>query len=181
MNIAFQQLWSAKHLSLGQAWSHDRQRVGVGKPPRHGWHASHTRSFKCREIYRFFFFPMPSVNNRSYPFPPGPVYFVHDRCPVHQACVVQEWYQRHPQFVLLPWPCKEEDCNPTENIWGSMESTWEPGWERTPQQLTDHAQKVWKVFIPSQAWSRQTSHFRHAKKATSCRQQVRWIDRILRW
>ena len=81
------------------------------------------------EILNNFF--LPSFAARNNPFPPAPVYFVHDRCPVHQARVVQDWFQQHPQFQLLPWPSKGADCNPIENLWGSMVNTWEPERERT--------------------------------------------------
>lgn len=96
------------------------------------------------EILNTFF--LPSFAARNHPFPPGPVYFVHDRCPVHRARIVQDWFQEHPQFQLLPLPSKGADCNPIENVWGSMVNTWEPERERTPQELLAHAREVWEVF-----------------------------------
>ena len=91
-------------------------------------------------------FFLASFSASTHPFPPGPVYFVNDRCPVHQARVVQQWFQEHPRFELLPWPSKGADCNPIENIWGSMVTSWEPEQERTPQELVDHTRRVWEVF-----------------------------------
>lgn len=91
-------------------------------------------------------FFLPSFHNRNHPFPPGTVYFVHDRCPVHQARVVQDWFDQHPQFQLLPWPSKGADCNPIENIWGTMVNSWEPGMERTREQLMNHTREVWDMY-----------------------------------
>lgn len=88
---------------------------------------------------------LPSFAKGNHPFPEGPVYFVHDRCPIHQARLVQEWYINHPHFQLLPWPSKGADCNPIENIWGYGEhlDTWRG---KDDSSTLNHAKEVWEMF-----------------------------------
>lgn len=120
-----------------------------------GWISYHGMGDICRiegrftankyiEILTDFF--LPSLNQRNHPFPPGPIIFVHDRCSIHQARVVQEWFLQHPELQLLPWPTKGADCNPIENVWASMVNTWTPNEERTKQALMDHTHEVWEDF-----------------------------------
>lgn len=91
-------------------------------------------------------FFLPSLANNNFPFPPGPINFVHDRCPVHMSRVVQEWFATRDNLEVLPWPSKGCDMNPIENLWGSMVNTWEPEWERTPERLMDHTRVQWELF-----------------------------------
>ncbi|KAK3886446.1 hypothetical protein Pcinc_009397 [Petrolisthes cinctipes] len=41
---------------------------------------------KCLEILENFF--IPSLQQRNHPFPPGPIIYVQDRCPIHTAHTV---------------------------------------------------------------------------------------------
>ena len=38
-----------------------------------------------------------------------PVRFIQDRPPIHTARVVTQWFRKHPQIQLLPWPSKEAE------------------------------------------------------------------------
>ena len=65
---------------------------------------------KYLELLENFF--LPSLRDRDFQFPPGPIIFVHDRCPVHMARVVQDWFARQENLEVLDWPSKGCDCNP---------------------------------------------------------------------
>ena len=99
---------------------------------------------KYLEILENFF--LPSLRERSFPFPPGPIIFVHDRCPVHMARAVQEWFARQDNLLLLEWPSKGCDCNPIEHLWANMVNAWEPENERTADQLMNHVRTQWELF-----------------------------------
>lgn len=99
---------------------------------------------KYVDILQNFF--LPSLQNNNIPFPPGPINFVHDRCPVHVARAVQQWFGHQNNLEVLPWPSKGCDMNPIENLWGSLVNTWEPEWERTQEQLMDHTRAQWELF-----------------------------------
>ena len=99
---------------------------------------------KYTEILQDFF--LPSLQQQNYPFPPGPVIFMHDRCPIHTARIVQEWFRGREDLQLLDWPSKGADMNPIENIWANMVNCWEPERERTPHQLMDHTRAQWELF-----------------------------------
>lgn len=88
---------------------------------------------------------LPSLRERNFPFPPGPKVFVHDRCPIHMARVVQEWLSNSQQLQVLDWPSKGCDMNPIENLWGSIVNTWEPERERTSAELMDHTKTQWEL------------------------------------
>lgn len=49
-----------------------------------------------------------------------PIPFVQDRSPIHTSHLVNEWFESHPEFRLLPWPAKAADLNPIENLWSDM-------------------------------------------------------------
>lgn len=87
---------------------------------------------------------LPSLRERDYPFP-GRIVFMHDRCPVHTAHIVQRWFADRPDLELLDWPSRGCDMNPIENIWANMVNTWKPQQERTTQQLRQHVDRVWGV------------------------------------
>ena len=99
---------------------------------------------KYIDILENFF--LPSLRQHNYPFPPGPIIFVHDRSPIHTARAVQQWFADHEDLQLLPWPSKGCDCNPIENLWANMVNTWEPERERTTAELFDHALTQWEFF-----------------------------------
>lgn len=81
----------------------------------HGWHALHIWVVQCCQLsWHIELFLPPSFTTRNHIFPPGAVAFVHN--PVHQASTVQECFQEHPQFQLLPWPKKWAYCHPVKNI-----------------------------------------------------------------
>lgn len=59
---------------------------------------------------------LPSV--RAYALPePLPIYMVQDNCPIHTCRLVKEWFTRHQEIRLLPWPPKGCDIHPIENLW----------------------------------------------------------------
>ena len=89
---------------------------------------------------------LPSLQERNFPFPDGPVIFVHDRCPVHTARAVREWFTGQDHLQLLEWPSKGCDCNPIENIWANMVNTWETEQERTAETLMAHVNRVWEGY-----------------------------------
>ena len=88
---------------------------------------------------------LPSIRERDYPFT-GSLIFVHDRCPIHTARIVRQWFAEHPNLELLDWPSKGCDMNPIENIWANMVNLWEPARERTAEQLMGHTREQWELF-----------------------------------
>lgn len=88
---------------------------------------------------------LPSLQETNFPFT-GPIIFVHDRCPIHAARVVQQWFADHPYLEVLDWPSKGCDLNPIEGVWANMVNSWEPERERTTQQLVEHTQQQWQSF-----------------------------------
>ncbi|KAK4306651.1 hypothetical protein Pmani_021544 [Petrolisthes manimaculis] len=97
---------------------------------------------------------IPSLQENNYPFPPDPIIFVQDKCPVHTARIVKDWFADQqniqllelPNIQLLELPSKGCDCNPIEYIWANMVNTWEPELERTGEQLMAHTQRQWELF-----------------------------------
>lgn len=91
-------------------------------------------------------FLLPSLQRRQFPFPPGPIIFMHDRCPIHTARIVREWFNHQEYLQLLELPSKGCDCNPIEHLWANMVNCWEPERERTPEQLMQHTREHWELF-----------------------------------
>ena len=89
---------------------------------------------------------LPSLQQRNLPFPPGPIIFVQDRCPIHTAHAVQEWFRGREDVELFDWPSKGADLNPIENLWANMVNSWEPEMERTPEALLAHTSAQWEMF-----------------------------------
>lgn len=98
---------------------------------------------KYQDILENFF--LPSLQRRNYPFPPGPIIFVQDRCPMHTARIVQEWFRGRQDLELLNWPAKGADMNPIENIWANMVNSWEPEMERTQDAIMAHTLAQWEM------------------------------------
>jgi len=71
------------------------------------------------------------------------VNFVHDHAPIHDAHVVQDFFDNHPHILQMPWPRKFMDCNPIENLFGHVVLEWENGGERNVGALQAHAVQVW--------------------------------------
>ena len=82
-------------------------------------------------------FFLPSLQAQNHPFPDRPI-FVRDRCPIHTARVVSQWFQGRDDLQLLDWPSKGCDMNPIENIWANIVNCWEPERERTVEKLMAH-------------------------------------------
>ena len=99
---------------------------------------------KYIDILQEFF--LPSLRQRNYPFPHGPVIFVQDRFPIHTTRVVSEWFRGRENLQRLDWPSKGADMNPIENVWGNMVNCWVPERERTPAALMDHTHDQWEMF-----------------------------------
>ncbi|KAG7170110.1 Zinc finger protein 257-like 1 [Homarus americanus] len=98
---------------------------------------------KYIDILQDFF--LPSLQERNFPFPPGPIIFVQDSCPIHMTRVVRQWFTGQENLQLLDWPSKGTDCNPTENIWRSMVNTWKPEREKTSDHLLAHIKTRWEL------------------------------------
>lgn len=88
---------------------------------------------------------LPSLRERNFPFPEGPILFIHDRCPIHTARVVQEWFGRQDNIQLLDWPSKGADMNVIEHVWAQMVNTWKMEQERTSEQLMNHISAQWEI------------------------------------
>ena len=88
---------------------------------------------------------LPSLRARNHPFPPGPIIFVQDRCPVHTARLVQDWFARQDQLKLLEWPSRGCDCNPIEHLWATIANSWNQEGERNPDELLDHINREWEA------------------------------------
>ena len=85
---------------------------------------------------------LPSV--RAYAIPdPDPIYFVHDKSPIHTSRLVRDWFARHPEFVVIDWPSKGCDCNPIENLWGIMVNEWGVE-EKTRAAVERKTREVWE-------------------------------------
>lgn len=98
---------------------------------------------KYINILQDFF--LPSLRERNFPFPPGPIMFVQDRCPIHTARIVSEWFRAQGDLQLLDWPSKGADMNPIENLWGNIVNCWEPENERTRAELQAHTHAEWEL------------------------------------
>ena len=53
----------------------------------------------------------------KYPMPQQ-IYFVQDRCSIHQAAIIQNFLDDQPNFTVITLPAKGSDMNPIENLWG---------------------------------------------------------------
>lgn len=89
---------------------------------------------------------LPSLQRSNFPFPPRPVLFVQDRCPIHTTRIVTQWFNQQENLQLLEWPSKGCDCNPIEHLWANMVNCWEPNRERTAEQLMEHTRDQWELF-----------------------------------
>lgn len=89
---------------------------------------------------------LPSLRERDYPFLAGPILFIQDRCPVHTANVVRQWFDRQDNLQLLDWPSKGADMNVIEHVWAHMVNTWEMGEERTSNELMAHVTASWEYY-----------------------------------
>ncbi|KAG7163764.1 Transposable element Tc1 transposase-like 3, partial [Homarus americanus] len=72
------------------------------------------------------------MKKENSPSPPGPIVFVHDRCPIHTARVVQQWFPDSENLQLPDWPSRGADMNPLENLWANI--------------LFTHTEAEWEVF-----------------------------------
>jgi len=86
---------------------------------------------------------LPSVRAR---FPEGPIFFIHDRSPIHTAIVVREWFRQHPEITVLDWPSKGADMNPIENVWGDMVKCFEGRRARNRDEVFEMALALWEHF-----------------------------------
>lgn len=37
----------------------------------------------------------------------------------------EEWFEEHPEIVLIDWPAKSPDLNPIENLWSIITNKWD--------------------------------------------------------
>lgn len=89
---------------------------------------------------------LPSLDEKNYPFPDGPVIFVQDQCPMHSARVVRKWFASRKDIQILDWPSCGYDINPIENIWGSIVDSWETERKQTQEELLSHIHTQWDLF-----------------------------------
>lgn len=59
---------------------------------------------------------LPSVSEH---FPDQNFIYQQDNCPVHNAAIITEWFERQ-NIERLMWPAKSPDINILENVWGLM-------------------------------------------------------------
>jgi hypothetical protein len=48
------------------------------------------------------------------------IVLVQDNRSMHTAPLVQDWFEDHPELVVLVWPSKSQDLNPIENLWSQI-------------------------------------------------------------
>lgn len=89
---------------------------------------------------------LPSLREKDFPFTGRPLLFIHDKCPIHTAHTVQRWFEAQDDLQLLDWPSKGADMNVTEHVWAHMVNTWDPSFERTPEQLMEHVKVKWTYY-----------------------------------
>ena len=83
----------------------------------------------------------------KYPIPEE-IYFVQDRCPIHQARIIQNLLRDEANLTLITLPPKGSDMNPIENLWGLIVRSLEIDPQWTKEEF------VGAVF---NAWRRETS------------------------
>lgn len=87
---------------------------------------------------------LPSVRT-VYPADELPeVSYVQDNARTHTARIVNEWFNRHSDIVVIPWPARSADLNPIENLWGLMVQRWENRNERTKEAIENHCRIIWE-------------------------------------
>lgn len=74
------------------------------------------------------------------------MFFVQDLSPIHTAIAVRNWFIRHPQIQLLPWPPKGADLNPIENLWADMVRDLNARGSRDRFELFERVEQVWEGY-----------------------------------
>lgn len=91
--------------------------------------------------------------------------YVHDNARIHTARIVNEWFHRHREVVVIPWPAKSADINPIENLWGLMVQRWINNNERTKAAVVEHCRSVWEGFRGTDICSRLVGSMRQRLQA----------------
>lgn len=89
---------------------------------------------------------LPSLREKNFPFPPGPILFIQDKCPVHTARIARRWFDDQENVQLLELPSKGADMNVIEHVWAQMVNTWDMADERNTQQLMAHVLQSWEAY-----------------------------------
>ncbi|KAK3895407.1 hypothetical protein Pcinc_000861 [Petrolisthes cinctipes] len=87
---------------------------------------------------------IPSVRALLIP-EPDPLYIAIDDSPVHNAAIVTDWFQRHPEVIRIQWPARSPDLMPIENLWSQMVKKWDSNSAKTKVNLVAHAMNIWEA------------------------------------
>lgn len=90
---------------------------------------------------------VPSVRALIIP-EPEPIYVVMDNSSVHNAIIVREWFEEHPDIIRIEWPARSPDLNPIENLWGHITNRWDGSNVKNKENLIGHAKLVWESLRP---------------------------------
>ncbi|KAK3862751.1 hypothetical protein Pcinc_031410, partial [Petrolisthes cinctipes] len=102
-------------------------------------------SLQYREILEQIM--IPSVRALLIP-EPDPIYIAMDNSPVHNAAIVTDWFQRHPEVIRIQWPARSPDLMPIENLWSQMVKKWDSNSAKTKVNLVAHAMNIWEAMRP---------------------------------
>lgn len=86
---------------------------------------------------------LPSVRAKAIP-EPDPIIFVQDNSSIHTSRMLKQWFAENPEIIVIDWPNKGCDMNPSENLWAIMTQDWDVGEVRTNLAIEQKAYEVWE-------------------------------------